>query len=679
MSNLQSAIQRCRPLGRLLELWQPDGWYFAAVVAIFVGALAGVAVWVFKELIVLFQGVFGALAHWFAWLGPAAIIPSLLLSAVIVGLVARYWIGEERHHGVTGIIESVALAGGRLRYWRIPAKVLGSALSIGAGASVGPEDPSVQMGANLGSMFGQLLHMSDERTRVLVAAGCAAGVSAAFNAPIAGVFFAIEIILAEIGGSSMGIVLLASVTSAAVTQALVGADPAFTVPPFHLEAPWHLLLYLVLGLLAGPVAALYIHMIYWLRDWFHALHAPPLSKPVLAGLIVGILGIFLPQILGVGYPTIEQILHGEITAVWLLLALALVKLIATPTSLGGGFMGGVFAPSLFIGAALGGMFGNLAVGLLPGWNLSAPSFAMVGMAAVLAGTVHAPLTAIILLFEMTNDYTVILPLMFAVVASVAVSQRIQRHSVYMLGLARKGVHLERGRDVDVLESMTVGEVMQHDVPVILESASLQAAIDQMAELHSHGLAVVDDSGRLSGILSLQDIDRAREGGKADATVGAICTHNVLVAYQDETLAAALRRMSVYDVGRLPVVTRMDRRQLVGMLRRVHVVRAYDVAMTRRAVLRQHAARIQLGAMSGVDTLDLVVAAGAPCANKPVRASAWPGNTMIATIRRGDHVLVPRGDTVLEPGDVLTVIGNRADFLAVRSLCGVVPDPLAEPD
>jgi len=640
------------------------------------GTALGVAL--FKLLITLFTQLFGGLATFASPLGPLALVLMPVLGGLIVGLIAHYWIGPERHHGVAGIIESVALAGGRLRYWRVPAKVLGSALSIGSGAAVGPEDPSVQIGSNFGSAIGQLLRMTDDRTRVLVAAGAAAGVAAAFNAPIAGVFFAIEIILGELGGSALGVVLLASVISAATTQAIAGPDPAFSVPLYQYHSPYELPLYLGLGLLAGPVAALYIRLLYRAQDLFHGLHLPFWARPMLAGALVGIIGLFLPQVMGVGYPTIEQILDGGLTAASLLALLSLAKLIATPTSIGGGFLGGVFAPALFIGAALGGAFGATADRLLPFLDAPQSSFAMVGMAAVLAGAVHAPLTAILLLFEMTNDYRIILPLMLAVAASLALSQRLQRDSVYTLGLARKGIRIERGRDVDVLASLRVDEVMQADPAVIAEDDPLAAAVDLLMQSHSHGAPVVDDAGRLVGVLSLQDIDRAQTRARdqdgeqspaaSDLRVGDACTRDLLVAYPDEPLDVALRRMSTRDIGRLPVVDRSDEGRLLGLLRRSHIIRAYEAALARRTALRTQAQNVRLGAVTGVEVAEIVVAPHSACAGQRVADLAWPAQSVIVTIRRGSRVIVPHGGTLLEAGDTLAVIGDAAALAEIRQRC-----------
>jgi len=652
-----------------LDRWQPSESVVLGGAALVVGLTSGMGVWLFKQLIDLahrltYDGLGGVLSAAGPWL--IALVP--VVGGLSVGLLLHFFVGEERHHGVAGIMEAVALAGGRLRYKRIPAKAVAAAISIGAGASVGPEDPSVQIGSNLGSMFGQWLHLSDERVRALVAAGAAGGIAAAFNAPIAGVFFALEIIVGELAGTMFGVVVLAAVISAVFTQAVSGAQPAFKVPAYAFQSAQELPLYLGLGLLAGPISAIYIRALYLAQDVFHGLKLPRWIKPALAGALVGVTALFLPQILGVGYGTIEQLLGGEKFPVMLLIALLIAKLIMTPISIGGGFPGGVFAPSLFLGATLGAAYGAIAQQLLPTWNITPPAFALVGMAAVLAGTVHAPLTAIILLFEMTNDYHIILPLMAAVAISLLVSQRLQRDSVYAHGLARKGVRIQRGRDVEVLETLTVGEVMQTDVTALHEVDRLSQAAGVLMQSRHHGLPVLSADNQLVGILTLQDIERSQSGdAQADPTVGEMCTRELLVTYPDETIGAALRRMGARDVGRLPVVAHDDERHLLGMLRRTDLVRAYDIALTRRAAMRHRAQQVRLGAMGGVLVEELEVEAHAPCANKRVSEVKWPRDSVIATLRRGQRVIIPHGDTVLKPGDVLVIAAEGEAREAVRRL------------
>lgn len=638
--------------------------------AILVGLSAAAGVWLFKRLIELAQAFFFTeLAGWLAPLGRWTVVLFPLIGGLLVGLIVHFLIKPERHHGVAGIIESVALGGGRLPYRSIPAKTAAAVLSIGSGASVGPEDPSVQIGANLGSLFGQVTKLSEERVRTLVAAGSAAGIAAAFNAPIAGVFFALEIILGEIATPSLGMLLLASVVSAVFTQAVSGAEPAFHVPAYAFHSAWELLFYLVLGLCAGLISALYIRLLFLSQDLFHAWRFPNWLKPMLAGLLVGALGIFLPQIFGVGYASIEAVLQRSNTVLWLLLALMAAKLVLTPVSIGGGFVGGVFAPSLFMGAMLGGAFGVAANTLFPTLEIVPAAFAMVGMAAVLAGAIHAPLTAILLLFEMTNDYRIILPLMFAVVIASLVSRLIQKDSVYIHSLARKGVRIQRGRDVEVLDGIRVEEVMQTDYPTLREDESLLSAAKRMVRMDTYGLPVLTSKGELCGILTLQDINRTGEHfGGAARTVGAVCNRSLHVAFPDESLGVVLHRMSIHDVGRLPVVSRQDARRLLGIIRRSDAVRAYDMALRRNTELRHRAGQVRLGLISGAQVEEVRIEQGAACDGRMVQEIPWPKESVIASLRRGRRLLIPRGNTTLYAGDVLAFVAEGEARQKVRALC-----------
>ncbi len=663
------------PTMRLLSRLSVSETALLILIGVVVGLLTGLGVWLFKRLIDLAHAFFyGGAGGLMSPLGAWTIVLVPVIGGVVVGLLMQYLVGEERHHGVTGIIESVALGGGRLRYWRAPVKAVAAALAIGSGASVGPEDPSVQIGANLGSLFGDKLRLSEERVRSLVAAGSAAGIAAAFNAPIAGVFFAIEIIMGEIAAGALGVVVLSSVTSAVVTQALSGPDPAFNVPPYTFGSPWQLALYLVLGLLAGPVSAAYIRLLYLAQDIFHAWHVPRPVHTAAAGLILGLTGLVLPQILGVGYATIGVVLGASGFSLLLLVALMTAKLIMTPVSIGGEFPGGVFAPSIFIGAMLGGAVGTLGNLLFPALRISPGAFAMVGMAAVLAGSVHAPLTAILLLFEMTRDYRIILPLMFSVVVSLLISSKLQPDSIYIHGLARKGLRIERGRDVEVLEGITVGEVMDKKYITLKETDPLEQAADRMLKLRRHGLMVVDGAGKLSGVLTLLDIQNAQaDRDLAQLKVEDAYSRDLLTAYPDETLAAAFRRMGIRDIGRLPVVSRQDPRQIIGILRRTDTIRAYDLALTRRTALRQRAQQARLGLLSGASVEEVVVSEGSACAGHRVSDVAWPHDSVIASIRRGSRLLIPHGETVLQGGDVLTFVLEGQDRDTVRRLCKPAAD------
>lgn len=654
-----------------LDRLQPSESIVLSAAALAVGLTSAAGIWLFKQLIEWVQFFsFDLAAGWLAKVGGWSVALLPMLGGLLVGWIMHRFVGQERHHGVAGIMESVALAGGRLRYWRIPAKALASSISIGCGASVGPEDPSVQIGSNLGSMFGQWLRLSDERVRTLVAAGAAGGIAAAFNAPIAGVFFALEIILGELSGGALGVVLVTAVVSSVFTQAISGAQPAFRVPEYAFNSVWELPLYLGLGFLAGPLSALYIRFIFAFQDFFHHLSLPGWAKTVAGGAVVGVVGIFFPQVFGVGYETIEGILGGKDFGLLVLVVLLAAKLLLTPLSIAAGFQGGVFAPALFLGAVLGGGFGTVAAFLFPGLGIQPPAFAMVGMGAVLAGTVHAPLTAILLLFEMTGDYRIILPLMFAVAIGLLVSQRLQRESVYALGLKRKGIRLERGRDVEVLEALYVSEVMQTGVQTLPDTVSLAQASEILEQARHHGMAVTDADGNLVGILTLQDIDRARSSGLGDALVGEVCTRTLLTAFPDETIGAALRRMGARDIGRLPVVDRNDERRLVGWLRRADMVRAYDLALTRRAATRHTTQQARLGAARGdeMSIIEVTVQPEAQCAGRVMKEIAWPTDCLVASLRRGRRLMIPRGDTVIRAGDVLVVVADEPARAQVQKLC-----------
>ncbi len=664
-----------RKISKCIQAWLEQVYVSEPVVisigAGVVGLLSGVIVWLFKLLITeCHTFMFDIVGKYFEQAGHWTVIAVPVLGGLVVGLLVFYFIGRERYHGISGVIESCALAGGKLPYSKLPVKVIASAISIGSGASVGPEDPSVQIGTNIGSMLGQLLRLTEDRTRALVAGGAAAGIAAAFNAPIAGVFFALEVVLGELSSTSFAFAAISAVISSVFTQAVTGTQPAFIVPQYSFNSAWELPLYLVLGLLAGPLSAAYIYLIVWFGKLFHGLTIPEWSKPAVAGLGVGLVGVFYPQLFGVGYDTIGSVLTSSATPALFLLFLLVAKLILTPLSIGAGFVGGVFAPSLFLGAMLGGAFGVVSSQIFPSLGISAPAFAMVGMAAVLAGTVHAPLTAILLLFEMTHDYRIILPLMFSVAVSLAISRKLQKDSIYRLPLAKNGIRIEGGKDVEVLEGITVQEVMSKDLTHLNEGDSLASAVEFMSESGRHGLPVLNASGDLAGLLTLADIRNAdaEDQDHSVTTIGEICSHHLVTTYPDDTIGAALKRMSVRNIGRLPVVERDNPLHLLGLLRRRDIIRAYDAALAKRVSSRHRIQQVRLGILSGAEVHELIVRTGSLCANKHIADLTWPRHCVISSIRRGRIVLLPHGDTVINPGDVLVVVTEADGFEKARQLC-----------
>ncbi|HEY9807046.1 MAG TPA: chloride channel protein, partial [Candidatus Obscuribacterales bacterium] len=391
-------------------------------------------------------------------------------------------------------------------------------MSLGTGASLGPEGPSVEIGANFGILLGQILQVSQERQRLLLGAGAAAGLAAGFNAPIAGVFFALEVVLGTtFATSAVSVVLLAAVVSALIAQIGLGAQPAFALPVYEVRSPLELPLYLGLGLCASLVSVTYTQTIKLAQAFFRGQlpgltgmsRIPRSVQPILGGACVGLVALALPQTLGIGYETIEALLRDVEFSLPLLLLLLVFKLLLTALSLGSGLVGGVFAPAMFLGAVLGATYGKTLAILLPTTVMAAPpAYAMVGMAAVLAGSVRAPLTAILLLFELTRDYRIVLPLMAAVGLSVWVIESLKPISTKGLNLQQMGVNVEPDQGQEALKQLTVAEAMQPSPLILSDTLSVLEASQILLDQHLHSALLVDEEGQLIGIVTLQDINRA---------------------------------------------------------------------------------------------------------------------------------------------------------------------------
>ena len=633
------------------------------ILATLLGLVTGIGIWIFRAAIDGFHQVF---ATWLATtvlssvVGPFAFVISLALAGALVGWIMDRFVGEERHHGVAGIIEAVAVAGGRLHYKRIPFKAVASALSLGAGASVGPEDPSVQIGANLGSWFGQGLRLHEEHIRLLVAAGAASAIAAAFKAPIAGVFFALEVVLnGAFETRSFGVIVLAAVISSAFTQAV---EPMAEIGPFtySLGSPLEIPLFVPLGLIVGAVAALFIISNKWQHDlWHHHVHLPRPLKTALAGAIVGVVAIFLPQIMGTGREFMGEVLngHGNFTIPFLLL-IVVGKILMTSVSMAGGFVGGIFAPTLVTGVALGAIYGDILKRLFPTQMSTDPqAFAIAGMAALMAGVVRSPITAIMLVFELTNDYRLILPIMLATVVSVFVAEHIHKLGIYMDGLQRAGVFLTPGREIDLMQGVTVEEAMLKPPPILLTSASLTEFRDAMRRQRLSSSCVVDEHNQLVGFVTLSDLQRHYQpDSDQELTVGDICTREVITVYPDDVLWTAIRLMNIHDIGRLPVIKR-NTREVVGLVRRNGIMQAYNIAITRKMADQHVAERIRLNALTGGHAFEFSLPASSRLVNQAIKDIQWPPDSVVASITRNGKFLIPNGDSVLAADDLLTIVAD----------------------
>jgi len=685
----------------------PDHSITLALAAV-VGAGTALAVIGFRYLIATLQTLFFDTLY-LDMLGWGGQVLPPILGGALVGLLL--WLSSGKHRqndpgtllqleplpGLAGVIEAVALTGGRMPYKPAAPAAFAAAISIGSGASLGPEDPSLHVGASLGSALAQRLRVAEEDVRLLVAAGAAAGLATTFNAPIAGVFFALEVILFDYAPGSFGLVVLASVLASVVTQAVLGAHPAFVIPSYRLGSATELPFFVVLGLLAAGCAILFTRSIELAEERGSTLPVPAPLRPVLGGLILGLLAlVFTPQIFGAGYNTIEMLLLGEYFPIFSLALLLVLKVLATAVSLGTGFVGGVFAPSLFVGAMLGGLYGKLLELALPG-VVSAPAvYAIVGMAAMLAATIRAPLTAPLILFEMTRDYRLILPLLAAVGVAVLLAERLLPYGIYQAPLRRRGINLVRGRDIDVMQGVTVEEAMSRNVVSLPATLPLAEARQALQQAHQPAGVVVDPKGVLLGIASLADIDLAlttgavpvRATGEGDAaaagaavapspsgeapsppppaTVMAVRIPDPATATPGISMWEALRLMSSHNLPWLPVVAPHAPRQVVGMISREDIGRAYELAVIRKTALQHRAEAIRLGSLTGVEVLEIKVPRTSPAIGKRLVDLGLPPVCVIASVRRGRQVLIPHGATQLQSGDVLVAVCDRTAVDTLRA-------------
>ncbi len=563
------------------------------VSAIAVGVISGTGVTLFRKLILFAQEfywhelavVISAQWHW-------AIILIPMIGALVVSIVRLKLDQVEALGSNRDMVQS---------YSQVPLKTVAAALSLGAGASLGPEGPSVELGSNIGSLLGQMMQFSSERIRLLIGAGGAAGLAAGFNAPIAGVFFALEVLLRDSyrtdkssPNSDVSVVVTASVISALVSQISLGERPAFSLPVYEVRSYWELPLYLGLGVLASVVALMFTRAIkqakkFFAGEWAIAPFMKTLTMPIkllMGGLCVGLIALTFPEAIGIGYETVESILQDTPFTIPLLAILLVIKLLLTAISSASGFVGGIFAPSIFLGAVLGSFYGQAIASLLPASIpiAASPAYALVGMAAVLAGTVRAPLTSVLLLFEMTRDYRIVLPLMAAVGLCAWVLDQIDTSRADRMIMQWSNLPA----DIEVLEKIKIAEVMTLNPASIKYSMPLLQAAQFITSGYHHSALVFDDINHLQGILTTQDIKRILSSPNGDRpiedmTVQNICTNEVICTFADESLAEALKRMATRDLRQMPVVDRNQPKRVIGMVDRLAITTAYNTALTKRAI------------------------------------------------------------------------------------------------
>ncbi len=625
----------------------------SVLLGILVGVGASILVWGIELVARTFADADSTLG-WGQW---------MVVASVPMGLLASWLLDKKLGPGVAGggVVETmvaVNLEGGYLATKPIPTKIAATAITLGAGGSGGREGPIVMIGASIGSSFARHSNFDLDRIKSFVAAGAGAGIGASFNTPIAGMMFALETILSSFAVRHISAVVITSVAAAVTTQALVGEERFLRSPAFELDDPAQLVLYAILAVVAVLFGILFLRILDIASQASLPRYLPGWLMPVGAGVAVGLIGVVHPTTLGTGQAFLTDLLslRGPGDFVWAtLLFIALLKAVTSALTRRGGGSVGTFMPALVIGGAVGAGF---AILIDPIWGFSEiepGAFALVGMAASLAATVRAPLTSVILVFELTGDYGLVLPLMLATALATFLGDRLHPESAYTMSLNRKGIRLPTGEDIDLLDTVQVGHVMSDFDGAVSPDMTLTDLQEVLDRTHHHGVAVVEDE-QLVGIITLSDI-HAAGGPHPTTTVRDEMTTRPITVTSEMPVSAALARMASLGLGRIPVVATDDSRKLVGMFRRESVVAAYHYALGTSTERHLYRDRVRVRTQPGASFFEAKLPALSPIAGQFVRDISWPEEATLVSIRRGASVLIPRGQIVIEIGDTLTLFGT----------------------
>ncbi len=680
-----------------LDRFSPPEGLFLLILSVGVGAFTGLASVLFVKLIFAIQNFsYGNMSDILPFLGKWIYLIVPAVGGLLVGPLILF-ASEAKGHGVPEVMQALILRGGRIRARVAAAKIAASALCIGTGGSAGREGPIIQVGSALGSSVGQVLRLSDERIRNLVACGAAAGIAATFNAPIAGVAFAIEVLMCGLQMRAFGNVVIAAVSASVVSRSIIGDKFAFQVPSYSLNSYSEIILYLILGLTAAIVGIMFMRMLDFSENVFDRWKFPQLFKPAVGGLLLGIIGLAymslpsltfvvdsgvhgtgspIPHMYGAGFPFIQAAIQGN-APLWILIALIFLKPLATSCTLGSGNSGGVFAPSLFTGAVLGGAMGHLFSYLFPSIANNTGAFALVGMAALFSATARAPLTAMLIVFEMSNDYYMILPLMVAGVTASYFSQWLHPESIYTMKLAKRGVRFFEGRDMDIMQGVKVSEVMKNRPVTIHKNAPISEVMALFQETNILGFPVLADDDKLWGIITLQDMHRAQSKENFSSRglkVSDLAVEDPITVFPDEPIWLAIQKMSPRDLARLPVIARDGSGRLCGIISRSDILRAYDVGIVRkqRGQIVEHQVELRKQKENGY--VEFVLKEEDTCNNATVKDLSLPDTINMVSIKRGGQILIPRGHTQLHEGDVITVYGRLKDIDSIRDFLNACKVP-----
>ena len=496
-----------------------------------------------------------------------------VLGSLVTGFLLSKYFPNARGSGIPQTKFALFINNGYISLRTVIGKFLCCSVSLASGIALGREGPSVQIGAGMASVMGRRFKLSTEEVKSLVPVGCSAALAAAFNTPIAAVLFSLEEIMGDMHAPVLGTVVIASATSWMVLHLVLGDQPLFHVPAYQLVNPAEFGIYAVLGVLGGLGSVCFVKLLLGIRKWFKTFpKATEWVQPVAGGLLVGLIGWFVPEILGVGYDWVDTVLGGDFP-VKTVATLAVLKIIATPACYGSGNAGGIFGPSLFIGAMIGGSVGWVAHTLFPHVTANPGAYALVGMGTAFAGIVRTPMTSVIMIFEMTRDYSIIVPLMISNLISFMISQRLQPEPIYEALALQEGVFLPTGESRDELAGIRVGQVMQIGQEP-LPAEMLVKDADQALVKMGRNAWPVGDSRRLDGMITLREIEEASQWQE----LGELVPKDSPFPYvhPDHPLSLALERMGAHAVDTVPVVSRANIRQPYGVVTLTDVLAAFGV-------------------------------------------------------------------------------------------------------
>lgn len=563
-------------------LFRKSGQIFLLVTAVIIGILGAYGAIFFRYLYKLSHHFFfstdsyeTAILYQIPW-WIRLIVP--IIGGLLVGLIITRVAPEVKGSGVPEVMEAFAAKGGIIRFRVFISKAITSAITIGSGGSAGREGPIVHIGAAIGSSIGQVLKVNTRQLRTFLACGAAAGLSATFNAPIAGAIFAIEIIIADMRVVNMPPIIISSVVATVVSRYYLGDYPAFVVPAYDMLDARELFIYAVLGIVAGLVSVLFIKMFLTSRKHFELSRMPIWLKPAIGGLAVGIIGIFFPQVFGVGYETITDAAWNKLE-LKILLILLIAKMMATSFTLGSGGSGGVFAPSIYFGATLGAAFGIVANMFFPDWTASPGAYALVGMGAMLSGVTHMPITAILMIFEFTNNYLIIPPLMLASIISVLLSNQIAKKSIETAVLESKGVNIHDKREINLLRSILVSSIMDTDPVLIKSEAPFSEVITSLLSGKSHFAVIVDEKDSYVGSIELNDIRELileKEIVSSSLIASDVANSDIPFVLPEDNLDLVMHIFGRVDKDQIAVCNNALDRKVIGVVTKSAVINSYNM-------------------------------------------------------------------------------------------------------